>query len=288
MPRTAVIIPARNEPYLTKTVDDVFTKARGEIRVYAILEGYWPEGWDKTADKYPGRLVTIHHGQPHGMRSSINQAANVAYDCDYLLKCDAHVMFAKGFDLVLQKDCPSRTIVVPRRYRLDAEKWQIIKDGRPPVDYEYLTPPDHNGGGLKGRVWEQRALENKDLSIDDLWLFQGSCWFMPRGYFHELDLMDEENYGTFWKEALELSCKAWLSGGRVIVNKNTWYAHLHKASRGYSMLSEDQVKAHEFSKKWLDDSTGWEKQTLPFASLLERFQPPGWENWKGTNGVSEV
>lgn len=277
MPRTGIIIPARNEVYLTKTVADVFGKARGEIRVYVVLEGYYPPEWDKTTDKYPGRLVTIHHGQPHGMRSSINQAANIAYDCDYLLKCDAHVMFSKGFDVALQKDCPSNAIMVPRRYRLDPEAWAVIKDGRLPVDYEYLTPPDNNGGGLKGRVWEQRAQERKDVLLDDLWLFQGSCWFMPRSYFYELDLMDEENYGTFWKEALEISLKAWLSGGRVLVNKNVWFAHLHKDKRGYSMPSEEQIKAHEFSKKWLTNEVGWKKQTRPFNWLLSHFDPPGWE-----------
>lgn len=276
MPKTAIIIPARNEPYLVKTVDDVFAKARGEISVIAVLEGYYPDGWKETADKYPGRLVSIHHGQPHGMRSSINQAANIAIDCDYLLKTDAHCAFSKGFDVRLQQDCPSRTVMVPRRYRLDPEKWEIIKDGRAPVDYEYLTPPDSNGGGLKGTVWQERAKERKDVLIDDLWLFQGSCWFMPRSYFFELDLMDEENYGTFWKEALEISNKAWLSGGQVKVNKNVWYGHWHKPSRGYTMLSEDQIKAHEFSKKWLNDLTGWKKQTRPFKSLIQQFQPPGW------------
>lgn len=276
MPKTGIIIPARNEVYLTKTVHDVFAKAEGEIAVYVVLEGYWPEGWDKTADQYPGRLITIHHGQPWGMRACINQAASIAIDCDYLLKCDAHVMFAPGFDLDLQKHCPSRTIVVPRRYRLDAEKWEVIQDGRPPVDYEYLTPPDSNGGGLKGKAWYERGRERADVLCDELFLFQGSCWMMPRAYFYELELMDEENYGTFYKEALELSCKAWLSGGSVRVVKSTSYSHLHKQKRGYSMPSEEERKANEYSRKWLTNETGWNKQTLPFSFLLEKFNPPGW------------
>lgn len=276
MPRVSVIIPARNEPYLTKTVDDVFSKARGDIEVIVALEGYWPDEWDKTADKYPNRLITIHHGQPHGMRSSVNQAAAIARG-DYLMKSDGHCMFSEGFDVTLQRDCSSKTVMVPRRYRLDPEKWEVIKDGRLPVDYEYLTPPDGNGGGLKGRVWDQRAKDRAEVQVDDLWLFQGSCWFAPRSYFYDLDLMDEANYGTFWKEALEISCKAWLSGGQVLVNKNVWYAHFHKRTRGYSMVSEDQLKAHEFSRKWLDNSTGWGKQIRPFSFLLDKFGPvPEW------------
>lgn len=281
MSKVSVIVPARNEPYLARTVVDLFEKARGEIQVIVCLEGYWPDNWASIADRYPGQIITIHHGQPHGMRASINQAAAIA-DGDFLMKTDAHCMFAEGFDTALTNDCNNRTVMVPRRYRLDPEGWAIIRDGRPPVDYEYLSPPDGNGGGLKGKVWEQRARDRADVLIDETWLAQGSCWFMAKSYFHDLDLMDEANYGMFWKEMLEISCKAYLSGGRVVTNKRTWYAHWHKDRRGYLMPTEEQIKAHEFSKKWLDNSTGWEKQTLPFSTLIERFQPPGWENWKRT------
>lgn len=277
MPKTAVIIPARNEPYLTKTVEDVFAKATGDIRVYAILEGYWPADWNKTADKYPGRLVTIHHGQPYGMRGSINQAAAVAYDCDYLLKTDAHCLFSKGFDETLIRDCPAKTVMVPRRYRLEPESWTIIKDGRLPVDYEYLTYPNDDGdGGMKGRNWEARTRERKDVLIDATMCAQGSCWFMPRSYFYELDLMDEENYGSFWKEMAEIALKAWLSGGQVLTHKGCFYSHWHKPKRGYSMEDADLRKAVQYSNKWLTDSTGWPKQTRSIKSLIQQFNPPGW------------
>lgn len=276
MPKTAIIVPARNEPYLIKTVDDIFAKARGEICVYVALEAYYPPEWDKTTDKYPGRVVTIHHGQPHGMRSSINQAANIAYDCDYLLKCDAHVMFSEGFDVALQRDCPSKTVMVPRRYRLDPEAWSIIKDGRLPVDYEYIAYPNGGDGGMKGRNWEARSKERSNILIDPTMCAQGSCWFMPRSYFYELELMDEESYGSFWKEMLEVALKAWLSGGQVLTHKGCWYAHWHKPKRGYSMEDADLKKAVAYSNKWLTDESGWQKQIRPIWTLIQQFQPPGW------------
>jgi hypothetical protein len=276
MPIVGIIIPARNEPYLTKTVDDVFAKARGDIRVYVALEGYYPREWDKTTDKYPGRLITIHHGQPHGMRSSINQCANIAIECDHLMKTDAHCQFSEGFDEILKRDCPSKTVMVPRRLRLDPEKWEIMKDGRPPVDYEYIAYPNGGDGGMKGRVWEQRARDRAGIMIDDLMCAQGSCWFMPRSYFYELDLMDEANYGSFWKEMLEISLKAWLSGGKMLVNKNVWYGHWHKDRRGYSMEDADLKKAVEYSNKWLTDESGWKKQIRPIWTLIQQFNPPGW------------
>jgi hypothetical protein len=65
-----------------------------------------------------------------------------------------------------------------------------------------------------------------------------------------------------------------------MVNKNTWYAHLHKPKdmgRGYSL--EPGLREHAVSgiKKWLTGQ-GWHKQTLPLSSLLERFPGmPGWD-----------
>jgi len=195
---------------------------------------------------------------------------------DFLCKLDAHVMVSPQFDDTLKRDCPSRTVMVPRRYRLDPEKWAIIEDGRPPVDYEYLSAPDGNGGGLKGRVWEQRAKDLQHDTISPTMLAQGSAWFMPRAYFYELDLMDEANYGSFWKEMLEVALKAWLSGGQVLTHKGCFYSHWHKPKRGYSMPSEEEQKAQAFSRKWLTDETGWAKQTRSFRSLIQQFQPPGW------------
>jgi len=288
MPKVSVLIPARNEPYLAQTIDDIFAKAKGEIEVFAVLEAYYPKDWAALVQKHKPRLFTIHHGQPHGMRASINEAAANA-DGEWLMKTDAHCLFAPGFDEELRNTCDHKTVMIPRRYRLDPDAWKVIEDGRPPIDYEYMTPPDGEQGGLKGKRWDERYSANKAVEIDDTWLFQGSCWFMRHSYFTELDLMDEASYGTFWKEAAEIGNKAWLSGGRVVVNKRTWYAHWHKARRGYTLDDAENVKAMEFSRKWLNDVSGWKKQIRPFKWLIDHFDPPGWEDWKGTqNEVREI
>ena len=64
----SVIIPARNEPYLQQTIDDLFKKASGEIEVTAILDGYWPQPILRD-DK---RLRLIHYYPARGMRNAIN------------------------------------------------------------------------------------------------------------------------------------------------------------------------------------------------------------------------
>lgn len=266
MPKVSIVIPSRNETYLQKTIEDILNKAREEIEIIAVLDGYWP----KPPLKDDHRLKIIHHGKPKGMRGAINSGAAIASG-KYLLKCDAHCMFDNGFDTKLASYIGPDWVIIPRRYALDAEKWEILDHPKYPVDYMYLSRDLH------GEVWNERKKARGNILIDDNMSSQGSCWFMHKDYFNALELEDEANYGTFANEFQEIGLKCWLSGGRVVTNKKTWYAHLHKTGgRGYSLDKTEFKKASNYTKRWLTN-TAWHKQTLPFSWLIERFWPvPGW------------
>jgi glycosyltransferase involved in cell wall biosynthesis len=271
--KLSVIIPARNEQFLGKTVEDILNKATGDIEIFTVLEGYWTPLVD---DK---RVHIIHFGEPHGMRAAINAAVRIC-NGDYIMKTDAHCMFAQGFDEQLIKDSEDNWLSIPQKYSLDAENWTKFKE---PVQYYYLTSPEEvsiYGKGLHGRIWDSKHQERKDYQIDDLMSFQGSCWFMPKKLYEDIDYMDETNT-TPYQEAQELGNKVWLSGGRVIINKNTWYAHLHKGKkygRGYNLPNDSKRKYEDESMDfWLNNK--WSKQVRNFDWLIEKFNPPGWENW---------
>lgn len=256
----SVIIPARNEPYLKQTILDILKKATGKIEVIAILDGYWPESQDIIDDK---RVIYINFGSARGMRNAINTGVFLSRG-EYILKCDAHCMFDEGFDEKLSKDCKENLIVVPRRYPLIPQTWQREKrsDNKYPIDYMKLV-------NFHGEIDTERRDKRKDIMIDDLMTSQGSCWFMPRKYYDELELLDEDTYGRFWNEFQEIGLKCWLSGGEVKVNKNTWYAHWHKTEgRGYS-LTDDQKVALEALEKW--KTKGWHKQIKPLQWLFDKF-----------------
>ena len=142
MSKVSVIIPSRNEQFLPQTVEDVITKARGEVQVIVVLEGYWP---DPILPNYPN-LVIIHHGKARGLRGAVNSAAKVASG-EYLMKIDAHCLFAEGYDEALKADCEPNWVVAPRRYSLDAEKWE--RKDKHPIDYLYCDPPsDENNNEI--------------------------------------------------------------------------------------------------------------------------------------------
>ena len=277
-----VIIPSRNEEFLPQTVDDIFNKAAGEIEVVVVLDGYWP---DPILKDRPN-LILIHRSISYGMRNAINSGAAIAHG-KYILKCDAHCMFDEGFDEKLKADCDEDWVVVPRRYSLDPDNW--VRREKAPFDHMYLSypnnPNDYGGAGYHGKVWRERDRDPKynQEPVFDLMSFQGSGWFMHRDYFYKLELMDEENWGTFWQEAQEIGLKAWFSGGRVVRNTKTWYAHLHKGSRGrgYFLDKRSLTQPVRYLNKFIL-SDGWKNQTRDLKWLVNHFWPvKSWpENWE--------
>lgn len=278
-PAVSLVIPARNEPYLERTLADALQKASGRLEAIAVLDGYWPT---RTV---PG-VRYVHRPTPLGMRAAINAGVELATG-DHVLKADGHCMFSEGFDAELAATCQADWVIVPRRKRLDPAAWELIEDGRPDIDYMYLSYPEP-GKSLHGRPWDARNKdpELRDVEVDDLMSAQGSAWFMRRDYYDWLELMDERSYGPFANEFQEIGLKCWLSGGRVAVDKRCWYAHWHKSgSRGYPLPSADVAKGAEQTLRWLTAEGGWSKATLPLSSLIERFWPvPGWPDPHAANG----
>jgi glycosyltransferase involved in cell wall biosynthesis len=130
----SIIIPSRSPQYLKQTVNDLLKKAKGPVEVIVIFDGIWPSPEEMPPND--PRVRIIHHGTVHdspGMRASINKGMAIARG-DYVMKIDEHCMVDEGYDLKLKADCEDDWVVIPRRHRLDAEKWEIIEDGRPPVD----------------------------------------------------------------------------------------------------------------------------------------------------------
>lgn len=286
----SVIIASRSDQYLQRTIDDLLAKAEGQIEVIVVLDGYWPQ----PELKNDARVVILHHGTVHdnvGMRGSINAGMAVAKG-DYVMKIDEHCMVDQGFDLKLAADCQDNWVVIPRRYRLNPDAWKLIKDGRPPIDYMYLAYPYERPFdktcGLHGSEWKRPERDN--ILIDDTMSWQGSCYFTTKNYWNTLfpDGLDDTNYGPFTQEAQEIGNKVWLSGGRLVVNKKTWYAHWHKGKNGKGYgFSNEQYKKHLLGTEkgrlycidyWLSTKT----YKHDFEWLLQKFWPiPTWpENWK--------
>jgi hypothetical protein len=109
---------------------------------------------------------------------------------------------------------------------------------------------------------------------------QGSFFLMTRDKFFELGVCDEE-FGSWGSMGIEVACKTWLSGGRVLVNNKTHYAHCFRTRGGdfgfpYPM-SGNQTERAKARARDLFFNNRWPLQKYPLIWLLERFAPvPGW------------
>jgi len=259
-----------------------------------MLDGYWPDP-PLPENK---NLIVVRKGVPMGMRDSINRGVAIATG-KYIMKCDDHCAFSDGFDVALKKHHEDNWITIPSRYSLDPIKWEPT---RGPINYMYLTFPfdDHElfGTGFHGTKWHgeqglfgsywHREHERKKTKIDDLMIFQGSCYFMTKDYFGNfLGGLSEVGYGQFAQEAQEIGFKTWLGGGAVKVNKKTWYAHLYKGrryGRMYRVSNFDRYtkEASEWSADyWLNNK--WEGRVHDFEWFIDVMFPgmPSWpSDWK--------
>ena len=280
MSKVSIIIPSRNEKYLQRTVQDVYDKATGDFEVIVGLNG-------KTEFEIPSKfpnLRIIEEAQNIGLKPMINKLAKEARG-KYIYKSDSHCMFGKGFDEILQADIEDDWIVTPRFYVLDADKWAWQDDRF--YDYFYLCCPFTDPKGIRfkaGGHWPERTQAKLDVLIDETPQIHGSGWFVNRDYyFNVLGGFPEDDPDGHAQEPIWLGLKNWLMGGKVMVNKKTWYAHMHQDSnqRGYKTSNKHARQTYKMvADYWLGNK--WPKRIHDFDWFVDRFYPmPTWpENWR--------
>lgn len=296
----SVIIAARNEEFLQRTIEDVLEKMRGDTEVIAILDGYWPEPGIKIHEK----VTIIHHENSIGQRAAINEGVNLS-NAKYIMKLDAHCSLSEGFDIELAKDCEYNWTIIPRMYNLHAFDWVCPVCGK--REYQGPKPKaccDH-ADWQKDILWKEKTnptsdfmLFDKDLKfgywrqyknrpeargdICDQLCAIGACWFMHRQRYLDIDGLDEQ-HGSWGQVGVEIAMKSWRSGGCQKVNKRVWFAHMFRTKHkgfGFPYPNKGVRKARNRSKElWLND--GWDKSIRSLDWLLDKFSPiPGWETPK--------
>lgn len=275
MPTLDFLIPARNEKHLQKTIDDVLAHTGETTGVIVVLDGAWP--MEPIPDN--PRVTLIHHAEPRGQRASINEAARIS-KADFICKLDAHCSLAPGFDRVMLDAWESGELTeadtaLGRMYNLDVEKWEPKLHKR--TDYMMLTL--NAKGELRAEYYKRQP--DTALEIDETMACMGPCWMLSRDRFWKTGGCDENHGGQagWGAQSVEVSCKVWLSGGRLMVNKRTWFAHLFRGDTGfpYPISGREVAAVRAYSKNlWLNDA--WPGQVRPLKWLVEKFSPPGWES----------
>lgn len=271
----SVIIPARNEQHLEQTIRGVLANARGEIEVLVILDAWTPDPPINIGDE---RVIFYYFKDPIGQRGGINYAAKQAKG-KYVMKLDAHCAVDEGFDVKLAADCPYDWTVVPRMYNLDIATFTPKKHRR--TDYMFVGLKDGHiraqyYGSENYKLWHRRKEE-----LGDTMCCMGPCFFMHKDRFWELGGCDEA-HGGWGQQGVEVSCKAWLSGGKLVVNKKTWFSHWFRGGQTgpgfpYPLSGSAVDRARDYSDD-LWQNNKWPLAKRKFEWLLARFNPPSWNH----------
>lgn len=296
--RVSVIIPACNERFLQATVDGLLANAVGDVEVFPALDG---GPMPNPPLKEDPRVKPVRFEKPDGSQTGMREVTNaIALNQAtgrYLMKCDAHCIFGPGWDAALKADCDDDWVAVPTRHSINGETWTVCGRGGSRLDmdfggvnYHYLTFPyakSMYGYGLHGKEFgrpENAALNRETVGrpIDDLMSFQGSCWFTPLANFKRLGPLDAANY-YFYSESIEVGMRQWASGGRVVINKKTWYAHYHKGQnnlhtydgrvgRGFFLNINGKRRSEAFATDfWMNDR--WPNTQRTFEQFIAKFWP---------------
>ena len=297
-----VIIPARNEEFLDRTIQDVLTNIKSNTEVIAILDGYLPN----PPLKPDPRITIIYNPVSVGQRAAANQAAKLAKG-KYLMKIDAHVAFDDGFDVKMLeafKETGDNVTMMPIMRNLHAFDW-VCPDGHrryqspsgacetcgKPTKKDIVwiakkSPATHSFRFDKTMHFQYWGEWSKTQSGDlrETMSIQGSCFMLTREKYFELDICSED-FHSWGQQGVEVACKTWLSGGRVLVNMKTWYAHMFRTRGGdfgfpYSQ-PQDKVNENRELSRELFQKDKWPKAVRKFQWILDKFNPPDWGITKG-------
>ena len=293
----SIIIPARNEMFLARTVEDILAHIEGKTEIIVILDGAWADPGIPQNE----HVTVVYHNQSIGQRAACNEAVKLS-NSKYIMKVDAHCSFDQGFDVKMISEMQDDWTMVPIMKNLHAFDW-VCKNGH--RRYQGPSGPCTDCGEPTERdiLWIAKSSPNSTSYCFDKTLhfqyfgeykkkqegdivetmgLQGSCFMLTREKYWELDICDEA-HGSWGQQGVEVACKTWLSGGRVVCNKKTWYAHMFRTQGGdfgFPYPNPGIEKARQYSKElWLNDK--WDKAKYPLSWLVEKFNPPHWNVSKG-------
>lgn len=298
----SILIPARNEQFVAKTVEDLLEHKKGNTQIIVGLDGQWADpGIPDHKD-----VIIFYVPEAIGQRALTNQLCRLS-KAKWVMKVDAHTAWDDGFDVKMlegAEEAGDDATLVPVMRNLHAFDWVCpdghrryqgpsgpCKDcGKPTEkDIVWIAKPSPQSTAYRFDTtlhfqyhgeWKKQQDKTGSHLVETMSL-QGSCFMLTREKYWELNICDE-SHGSWGQQGVEVACKTWLSGGKVLCNKKTWYAHLFRTQGGdfgfpYPLSGSEVQKARDYSKDLFIN--GGFKGKYDLKWLLDKFAPlPGWHD----------
>ena len=313
----SLIIPSRSEMFLKNTVEDALKNIEADTEIIAVLDGEWANLPVSQDDK----VNIIYVPKAIGQRAATNLGVRLSkakYIMKLDAHCSFDKGFDRKMIEFMEK-VGDNVVSVPIMRNLWGFDWKCAKCGK--KWYQGPTPTSCKEENFRGTgkpcdskkfvrkiMWVgkekpqstsycfdatphfqyfleyRRRPEYKDMvkehKYNETMSLQGSCFMCTREKYWEWEVCDEKA-GSWGNQGLEVACAAWLSGGRVLVNQDTWYAHMFRTQGGdFSFPYEQRGRAVQKTKQYIKDKF-WNikhpMQKHPVSWLVKRFWPVnGW------------
>ena len=123
----SILIPSRNEMFLKNTIEDILKNIEADTEIIVVLDGAWADPPIPQND----RVNTIYLPEAIGQRAATNLACRLS-KAKFVMKCDAHCAFDKGFDRKMIegfKKTGDNVMMVPVMRNLWAFDWKCYHCG---------------------------------------------------------------------------------------------------------------------------------------------------------------
>ncbi len=289
MPDLSILIPARHEESLQRTIDDVFQHIEGDTEVLVALDN-----WENPPEiKVPrGTIITTAHGQ----RGATNRLAELSR-AKFVMKLDAHCSMSQGFDVKMMEDMEEDVTMIPAVGNLHVYDWSCPQGHRRfqgkyeeceqcgsteltkiPV-WKIISKPIRGSHEFDTALHFQYATDEAEGLLTESMSIQGSCFMVSREKYHELNICDE-SLPSWGSQGTEVACKTWLSGGRVLSTKKAYYGHQFRETEGFPYPNPaDEIFRARDTVQDLFYNNKWPLQIHSLYWLLEKFNfPQDWKN----------
>lgn len=300
----SILIPARNEEFLARTVQECLDKIEGDTEIIVVLDGEWacpPLPVDE-------RVTVVYNPVSFGQRAATNQAARLARG-KWVMKLDAHCSLDQGFDVKLLDGAEDDWTIVPTMFNLHAFDWLCpnghrryqspsgpCRDCGEPTEREFVWTKDamstrERGSpettamrfdpDLKFQYWSAYKDRQPDEPFVETMSLIGACFCLTRERYFALNICDESAFSSWGQQGTEVACKTWLSGGRLVCCRRTWFAHLFRTQGGdfgfpYPQSQSAIDRNRETSRELFIGDT-WPGAVRPFQWIIDHFAPiPDW------------